>query len=72
MIRGADFIHTKQPANETSYNAKSAIKNDQNKQLVVIIDVPKDPKYLPNKPDRQEPVIDRNISNKYMNREGGT
>jgi hypothetical protein len=37
----------------------------------VYIDVPKDPKYLPNKPDRQEPVVDKNTSNKYILEEIG-
>ena len=42
------------------------IKNDTAKQLVVIIDDPIDPKNLPNKPDRKEPVTDKKINNKYI------
>jgi hypothetical protein len=39
---------------------------DKNKQLVVIIAEPQDPKYLPNNPARQEPIKDKNTINKYI------
>jgi hypothetical protein len=42
-------------------------KNENIKQLVVIIAAPQDPKYLPNNPAKQEPVADRKIINKYIN-----
>ena len=41
-------------------------KDDNIKQIVGIKVEPKDPKYLPNKPARQESIIDKNTINKYM------
>ena len=39
----------------------------------MVVETPKDPKYIPNKPDRHEPVIDKNTNNKrkYIFRKGG-
>jgi hypothetical protein len=37
-----------------------------NKQLVVTKAEPKDPKYLPNNPARQEPITDKKINSKYI------
>ena len=66
LIQVVNFIYTKQPSNDTSQNAKREIKKDKNKQITVIKEEPFDPKYLPNNPARQEPVIDKNTSNKYI------
>ena len=39
---------------------------DKNRQLVVKTEEPHGPKYLPNNPAKQEPVIDKNTNNKYI------
>ena len=49
-----------------THNAKRESKKDKNKQLVVTTHDPKDPRCLPNKPSKHEPIIDKNISNKYI------
>ena len=43
------------------------MKKDKKRQVVVIITEPFDPKYLPNRPDKQNPVNDKNITDKYIN-----
>ena len=45
---------------------KSEIKNEINKQLVVIIAEPQDPKNLPNNPAKQEPIIGKKTNIKYI------
>lgn len=45
---------------------KRESKKDKNKQLVVKIAEPQDPKCLPNKPAKHEPIIDKNTNNKYI------
>ena len=42
------------------------IKKDRKRQVVVIITEPFEPKYLPNNPAKQNPVTDKNITNRYI------
>jgi hypothetical protein len=60
------LILTKQSKIATSKKIKIEINKDKNKQPIVKYEVPKNPKYLPNSPAKQEPKKDKNITIKYI------